>query len=651
MPSDDVYVNLVTETKKSVASLAKYAVAITAAMMAVKKGLAIAKDLQDSYFKQERAEAKLQNALKATNYAVGLSFGEMKKYATQMQKTTGIGDELILGAQGLMTTFTQVGKEVFPEAIKAAADMSVMFGQDLQQAVIQLGTALNDPIAGVGRLKKIGVSFSEDQTASIKKFMDQNDVMSAQAVILDELRVEFGGVADALGDTLEGRVNKLNAAFGNLKQVMGKTVAEEGKGVVAWLTRLLEKTTATSAAINAFEQAARGMGDVTGLSLPGQIAAMADQIVALEGGIARAKDQLADTRAERLGKIGPGGETYYSNKELERAIMLYEANLTGLKTAIVYKRAEAAAIAAVGQEQEKATAAALKALEADAALAADVVAETEAIIYLRKEFAFIDAQAEKWGETIDTTAAKNAVFGAVMSELAGKDFREYGNAIQRIAKAFKDDLNPAIAEYQKAGGGMIPAPVVSATRPTKGGGIRRFDPYAKGDPTENWQKAEAERVEKLTDLYEEYGKTLTNVFEQLGADIVKGENAWASFARAGLGAIAAVIEAFAAAEVAKAAAAFVKLDIAGGISSTIAAAGLSLAAGGIKNIPIMDNGGIVSSPTLALLAANGQPEQVTPLGRGGGGSNVTVHVYGTVQSENQLAGFVASVMGRSRRGY
>ena len=83
MPSDDVFVNLVTDTKKSVKSLTKYALAVTAAIVAVKKiGEAVGK-LQDLYFKQERAEGKLQSALKATGFQLGISFREMKNFATQ----------------------------------------------------------------------------------------------------------------------------------------------------------------------------------------------------------------------------------------------------------------------------------------------------------------------------------------------------------------------------------------------------------------------------------------------------------------------------------------------------------------------------------------------------------------------------------------
>jgi len=52
----------------------------------------------------------------------------------------------------------------------------------------------------------------------------------------------------------------------------------------------------------------------------------------------------------------------------------------------------------------------------------------------------------------------------------------------------------------------------------------------------------------------------------------------------------------------------------------------------VPNIPILDNGGIVSSPTLALLAANSRPEAIIPLDRmgkqGGGTTEITINVNG-----------------------
>ena len=184
----------------------------------------IASESIDLYKEQVNAEQKLQSALKATKNQVGISYKEMIKYSKEMQKMTIFGDEAVIKTQALMVTFTKIGKDVFPQAIKSAADMSAMFGQDLQQSAIQLGTALNDPIAGVGRLRRIGISFTETQKDQIEKFVEQNDLMSAQKVILQELQDEFGGVAEELAKTDVGKLEQMNNDLNDQKELIGKHI-------------------------------------------------------------------------------------------------------------------------------------------------------------------------------------------------------------------------------------------------------------------------------------------------------------------------------------------------------------------------------------------------------------------------------------------
>lgn len=185
---------------------------------------------------------KMNAVLRATGHAAGISRVELEDFAREMMLLTGIEDDTIIATQGIMLTFTQIGEETFPTAIKAAADMSVMFGQDLQQSAIQLGTALNDPIRGIGRLRRIGISFTEQQKESIKAFVEQNDIMAAQAVILDEINREFGGVSEAMGTTFQGQVNKVTSIYGELQEALSGTFVEsEGmRDVLALVTEKLQ---------------------------------------------------------------------------------------------------------------------------------------------------------------------------------------------------------------------------------------------------------------------------------------------------------------------------------------------------------------------------------------------------------------------------
>ena len=134
----------------------------------------------EAFGKQETAEKKLETVLKSTKNAVGMTATELKSLATRLQETTKFGDETILGAQSLMLTFTKIGSEVMPDAIETVLNMSEAMGTDLKEQTIQLGKALNDPIAGIGALSRVGVQLTEDQKELIRSFMDVGDTASAQ---------------------------------------------------------------------------------------------------------------------------------------------------------------------------------------------------------------------------------------------------------------------------------------------------------------------------------------------------------------------------------------------------------------------------------------------------------------------------------------
>lgn len=225
----------------SLKKIALMAGGATAAYMAMRKLGDLLKSSLQSYEEAGVANTKLASALKSTGRYSGTTEQALHDFASEMQDATGIADDLTIAASGIMTTFTNIGTDTFPEALESAANMSKMFGQDLQQSVIQLGTALNDPITGMGRLRRIGISFTEEQKESVKQFMAQNDIMSAQRVILDELNVEIGGVARALGQTYAGQVDILQSAFGDLKEQMGRTIANGIKPMLPLATEMVKK--------------------------------------------------------------------------------------------------------------------------------------------------------------------------------------------------------------------------------------------------------------------------------------------------------------------------------------------------------------------------------------------------------------------------
>ena len=172
--------------------------------------------------KQEKAEKKLAQALKSTGHAAGLSHKQLLLMASGLQAVTTHGDEAIIEAQTLMLTFTNINKEVFPQALESILNVSDAMGQDLKQSTIQLGKALNDPVQGMSALRRIGIQLSDTQKEQVKSFMAVNDVASAQKIIIKELDVQFGGMARATRLTLAGSLTALANSWGDAMEKMGE---------------------------------------------------------------------------------------------------------------------------------------------------------------------------------------------------------------------------------------------------------------------------------------------------------------------------------------------------------------------------------------------------------------------------------------------
>ena len=166
----------------------------------------------------EDAIAQLDAVLKSTGGSAGVARKDLLDMADQMQKTTKFTQEEVLSAESLLLTFTNIGKETFPRATKAAGDMATALGTDMAGQSIALGKALNDPTKGITALTKVGVTFTEEQKKSIKAMQESGDMAGAQTVILKELEKEFGNSAIAAGKTFSGQLEILKNAFGEVTE-------------------------------------------------------------------------------------------------------------------------------------------------------------------------------------------------------------------------------------------------------------------------------------------------------------------------------------------------------------------------------------------------------------------------------------------------
>ena len=202
------------------------AAGVAAAIISLGKLKSFAADSIALANEQEDAEVRLAGVLRATGSAAGFSLQQLKAYAGQLQTLTTVGDEVTIAGMSILATFKEIKGDQFKEATKAAIDMSTVMKTDLKSSIVQVGKALNDPIKGMSALSRVGVSFTQSQKDAVKSMVDLGNVAGAQKLILDELKSEFGGVADALRGTFAGSVISAKNAYGDLKEEIGFTVTK-----------------------------------------------------------------------------------------------------------------------------------------------------------------------------------------------------------------------------------------------------------------------------------------------------------------------------------------------------------------------------------------------------------------------------------------
>lgn len=172
----------------------------------------------------QQVQSQLASVLQSTGGVAGVTADMANDLANSLQGVTRFSDEAVLGGENMLLTFTNIGKDIFPQATETILDMSTALGQDLKASAIQLGKALQDPVQGVTALRRVGVNFTEDQQKMIKAMVDAGKVEEAQKFILKELQTEFGGSARAAGQTFAGQLDILKNTVGNVAEGVGMSL-------------------------------------------------------------------------------------------------------------------------------------------------------------------------------------------------------------------------------------------------------------------------------------------------------------------------------------------------------------------------------------------------------------------------------------------
>lgn len=252
--SSKVLIDIITDSdekgiesgKKAIADFAKSAVdsaqkvAIGFGIMAagaVAFGASALKDYQN----QEDALSRLQTGINNVKSAKSKDIAVLTEYADALQKTTRFADEEIESGMSMLTTF-QLNQGTIKQLTPGMLDMAEAFRKstgetmDLEQISILFGKTMggaSEDIDGMSStLKRMGVIMTEEQKA-VFKFGTEGERAATIAQIMD---LNFKGFAEGGAKTSAGKMAIMNNQIGEVKEALGKMIAEGLAPVVDYIT-------------------------------------------------------------------------------------------------------------------------------------------------------------------------------------------------------------------------------------------------------------------------------------------------------------------------------------------------------------------------------------------------------------------------------
>lgn len=303
------------------------------AVLAAMAGRAIIQGVRQSidlFRQQEKAVAKVAQAIRSTAGAAGRDLQQLKRDASALQEDTLFGDEDILNnVTAQLLTFTNIAGEQFDRTQQVALDLATVLDGDLKSASIQLGKALNDPVANLSALSRSGIQFSEEQKAVIKELANTNRLAEAQKVILSELERQYGGQAAAAAK-VDGGLTQLSNKFGDLLELIGRFVLQALQPLIEYASDFVDVLAPMFEVVDygseALEEQRVEMGALINLMQSGQITL----------------EQEKETREELNRIIGPYTDKIITEKTTKEELrdIQNEVNASMLKEIEIKAKAE-----------------------------------------------------------------------------------------------------------------------------------------------------------------------------------------------------------------------------------------------------------------------------------------------------------------------
>ena len=239
--------------------------AVAGVAVAVKKTVDALNDCEKAYQVQRKAEIALQTAAKNNPYLNDESVYNLRNFASELQSMSNIGDEQSLQVMAQLAAMGRTEEQI-QAIMKAAADMSAVTGNSIQNIAVQLNKTYS------------GLAGELGEANSAIRGLSKEELEAGKAI--DIIAQQYNGQAAAMADNTVQLAN----AWGDFKENIGRGWNKVTQPVKQFFLDVLNDINEATAKTNAIKDAERK--DKAGT------ATAADKKVLLEG----AQEQLDITK-------------------------------------------------------------------------------------------------------------------------------------------------------------------------------------------------------------------------------------------------------------------------------------------------------------------------------------------------------------------
>ncbi len=206
-------------TGEGLASFAKKAAGVVAAYAGFSQMISFGKECITLFDTQARSEQRLETLMMNVKGTTLENVNAMKKYAGELQGITTIGDEATIQGASQLATF-QLQSSTIKTLLPSLQDLAVsqygvsVSGDQMQSMANLMGKVMT---GSVSALTRYGVTLSEAQ----KKTLKEGNETERAAMLVEVLKQNFGGLAEAMANTPEGKIVQIKNAWGDMQEVIG----------------------------------------------------------------------------------------------------------------------------------------------------------------------------------------------------------------------------------------------------------------------------------------------------------------------------------------------------------------------------------------------------------------------------------------------